>query len=132
MSELDEEKLRQFLLRENCDLFGFKMNVPAASHIGGSWERQIRSIRNVLSSLLLKHGEQLNDESLRTFLYESAAVVNSRPLSVDSINDPLSVTPLTPNQLLTMKTKIILPPPGNFQKTSLYCRKMYIGGEHNI
>ena len=123
LSELDEEKIRQFLLRDNCDLFAFKMNVPAASHMGGSWERQIRSIRNVLSSLLLKHGEQLNDESLRTFLYESAAVVNSRPLSVDSINDPLSLTPLTPNQLLTMKTKIILPPPGNFQKTSLYCRK---------
>ncbi|MCG7865422.1 MAG: hypothetical protein JAY74_03510 [Candidatus Thiodiazotropha taylori] len=125
LSELDEERLQQFLLRENCDLFGFKMNVPAASHMGGAWERQIRSIRNVLCSLLLNHGEQLNDESLRTFLYESAAIVNSRPLSVDNINDPLSITPLTPNQLLTMKTKIILPPPGNFQKTSLYCRKYW-------
>ena len=99
------------------------MNVPAASHMGGAWELQINSVRNVLSSLLLKHGEQLNDESLRTFLHESAAVVNSRPLSVDNLNDPLSVTPLTPNQLLTMKTKIILPPPGNFQKASMYSRK---------
>ena len=78
---------------KNCDLIGFKMNFPAASHMGGAWERQIRSVRNVLSSLLLKHGEQLNDESLRTFLHESAAVVNSRPLSVDNVNDPLSVTP---------------------------------------
>ena len=99
------------------------MNVPAASHMGGAWERQIRSVQNVLSSLLLKHSEQLNDESLRTFLHESAAVVNSRPISVDNLNDPLSVTPLTPNQLLTMKTKIILPPLGNFQKASMYSRK---------
>ena len=84
LSSLDDERLQQFLLQENCDLVGFKMNVPAASHMGGAWERQIRSVRNVLSSLLLKHGEQLDDESL-TFLHESAAVVNSRPLSVDNL-----------------------------------------------
>ena len=91
--------------------------------MGGVWERQIRSVRNVLITLLHIHGKQLDDESLRTFLYESDPIVNSRPLTVDNINDPLSVTPLTPSQLLTMKTKVILPRPGNFLKTSLYSRK---------
>lgn len=125
LNELDNEKIRQVLLEENCDLFEFKMNVPHASHMGGVWERQIRSVRNVIASLLYKHGTQLNDESLRTFLYESAAIVNSRPLTVDNINDPLSVTPLTPNHLLTMKTKVVLPPPGNFPSTSLYSHKRW-------
>lgn len=37
----------------------------------------------------------------------------------------MSVSPLTPNQLLTMKTKVILPPPGNFQSSSLYSRKRW-------
>lgn len=127
LNELDNDRIRRYLLQENCDCetFEFKMNVPAASHMGGVWERQIRSVRNVMSSLLLKHGQQLDDESLRTFLHESAAIVNSRPLSVDNLNDPMSVSPLTPNQLLTMKTKVILPPPGNFQSSSLYSRKRW-------
>ena len=37
--ELDEERISQFLLKENCDLIDFKMNVPSASYMGGVWER---------------------------------------------------------------------------------------------
>lgn len=127
LNELDDERIRQYLLQENCDcdVFNFKLNVPSSSHMGGVWERQIRSVRNVLATLLYKHGTQLDDESLRTFLCESAAIVNSRPLTVDNVNDPTSVTPLTPNHLLTFKTKVVLPPPGNFQSTSLYSRKRW-------
>ena len=121
--ELDEERISQFLLKENCDLVNFKMNVPSASHMGGVWERQIRSVRNVMSALLHHHGSQLDDEGLRNFLYEAAAIVNSRPLTVDTLNDPLSSPPLSPNLLLTIKTNVILPPPGNFQKSDIYSRK---------
>ena len=85
LQEMDEGRVGDFLLKQNCDYFPFKMNVPSASHMGGVWERQIRSVRNVLDSLLLKHGSQLNDESLRTFLLEAGAIVNSRPLPVDNI-----------------------------------------------
>ena len=99
------------------------MVLPKRGHVTEMLVRQIRSVRNVLVTLLHLHGQQFDDESLRTFLYESDAIVNSRPLTVDNINDPLSVTPLTSNQLLTMKTKVILPPPGNFQKRSLYSHK---------
>ena len=125
LNELDDQRIKQFLLKENCDcdVFEFKMNVPSASHMGGVWERQIRSVRNVLVTLLHKHGQQLDDESLRTFLIESAAIVNSRPLTVENINDPLSATPLTPNHLLTQKSKVILPPP--FQSTCRYLRKRW-------
>ncbi|CAG2191402.1 unnamed protein product [Mytilus edulis] len=101
------------------------MNVPSASHMGGVWERQIRSVRNVLASLMHQSGTQLDDESLRTFMCEAAAIVNSRPLTLDNLNDPLSEEPLTPNHILTMKSKIILPPPGQFQRSDIYSRKRW-------
>ena len=78
------------------------------------------AVRNVMANLLHEHGVQLDDESLRTFLYEASAIVNSRPLSTETINDPLSDPPLSPNLLLT---GVILPPLGKFQKCDLYSRK---------
>ena len=88
------------------------MNVPSASHMGGAWERQILTVRKILGSLMDQGGSQLDDETLRTLMCEAAATVNSRPLTVDNLNDPTSLEPLTPNHLLTMKSKLILPPPG--------------------
>ena len=93
--------------------------------MGGVWERQICTVRNVLSSLTHDFGASLDNESLRTFLCDTMAIVNCRPLTVDGLNDPLTTEPLTPNHLLTMKFKIILPPPGNFQRPDLYCRKKW-------
>lgn len=55
----------------------------------------------------------------------AAAIVNSRPLSVTNLNDQLSADPITPNQLLTCKSKIILTPPGNFQRSDIYARKRF-------
>ena len=88
------EKVRNALLDHQCD---FIFNVPHASHQGGIWERQIRSVRNALNPLLGSQGYQLDDESFRTFLCEAANVVNSRPLTVETLNDPTSKQPLTPN-----------------------------------
>ena len=93
--------------------------------MGGVWERQICTVRNVLSSLTHDFGASLDDESLRTFFCETMTIVNCRPLTVDGLNDPLTVEPPTRNLLLTMKSKIILPPPGNFQKPDLYCWKRW-------
>ena len=125
LAEMDQQKIKTKLLEEQCDWFSFKMNVPAASHMGGVWERQIRSVRNVLSSLLQDNGRQLDDESLRTLMCEAEAIVNSRPLTVNQLADPDSPSPLTPNHLLTMKTKVVLAPPGAFQPADVYCRKRW-------
>ena len=105
--KVDHNKIGRFAYSQNTDWILWKRNVPAAraaSHIGGVWERQIRSVRAILSSLLKNHGHVLDDESLRTLLTESEAVVNSRPLTVETLSDPHSVRPLTPNHLLTMKS----------------------------
>ena len=119
---MDVDKMKQRLLEENCDLISFRMNVPHASHMGGSWERQIRTVRSVISGLLDSHGEQLDDESLRTFMVEAKAIINSRPLSLSFASHP---EPLTPNHLLTMKCNVVPPPPGEFQRADVYSRKRW-------
>lgn len=125
LSELDHEKVRQELLKRNCDWVSYKMNVPHASHMGGVWERQIRTVRNILATLLSHHGSQLDDESLSTFLIEAEAIVNCRPLTVNELSSPEYPNPLTPSQLLTMKSSVILPPPGSFQRADLYSKKRW-------
>ena len=83
LAAINQTKVKDFLLHQNCDYFDFKMNFPHSSHMGGVWERQIRTVRGVLQSLLDKVGTQLNNDSLRTLFYEVMAIVNSRPLTVD-------------------------------------------------
>ena len=58
ISEIDNNRIREELLTNNCDWVEFKVNVPHASYMGGVWERQIRSVRNVLASIPERHGTQ--------------------------------------------------------------------------
>ena len=125
LNEMNHEKIQRELLKDNCDWFAWKMNVPHASHMGGVWERQIRTVRSVLTGLLQSHGSQLDDESLRTLTIEAEAIVNSRPLTTDDLSDSDSLDVLTPNHLLTMKSSVILKPPGNFQRADVYSRKCW-------
>lgn len=122
LMDLDKERISTYLARKQCD---FHMNVPEASHMGGVWERQIRTVRSVMSSVLAQATGRLDDTSLRTFFYEAMSIVNNRPLTTDTINDPKSLEPLTPNHLLTMKNSVPLPPPGNFVREDLYARKRW-------
>ena len=121
MRQLDCDKIRQFLLDNNGDI-EFKFNPPSASHFGGVFERQIGSIRRVFDGILAEFGGILNPESLTTFLYEASAIVNSRPLSCVNINDE-TLEPLTPNHLLTGKTRVVVSPPGSFTKDDTYLIK---------
>ena len=82
--------------------------------MGGVWERQIRSARKILESLLKTHGASLNDESLQKLLVEVEAIKNSRPLTTDLLSDANSLIPLSPINLLAMISKVVMPPPGVF------------------
>ena len=81
------------LLKDDCDWITLQANVPHASHMGGMWERMIRSVRGVLASILLQHGGQLDDDLFQTFMIEAeaeaVAVVNCRSIvkkKVDLLN----------------------------------------------
>ena len=88
--------------------------------MGGVWEQQIKSVRSILAALLKQHSESLNDESLRRLLVEFEGIINSIPFTCDNIGDVNSIVPLNPMQLLSMKTKIVMPPPGIFQEEDIY------------
>ena len=99
-------------------------NPPSASHFGGVFERQIGTIRKVLSGLLLEQGSALTEESLITLMHEVSAIVNCRPLSHVNLSDS-SIEPLTPNHLLTQKSRVIISPPGEFVRQDIYLRKRW-------
>ena len=71
-------------------------------------------------ALMTQHGHSLDDESLRTLLCEVEAAANSRPLTTETLSDPL----------LTGKTKLILPPPGKFQREDVYCKRCWRCVQH--
>lgn len=124
--EIDQSQVSNYLLRNNIDWI---FNPPAASHFGGVWERQIRTTRKILSSLLHDVGDRLDDESLRTFLCETEAIINSRPITPTS-SDIDDVTPLSPANILTLRSEVILPPPGQFQRDDVYMRKRWRRVQH--
>ena len=82
--------------------------------MGGVWEQQIRSARSLLLSLLKTHSQSLNDESFHTFMAVVEAIMNSRSLRVETLGDVASYKPLSPSELLTAKSKVMLPVAGKF------------------
>ena len=46
--EMDDRKIQFFLLEQGGEWIRWHKNLPLASHMGGVWERQIRSARAIL------------------------------------------------------------------------------------
>ncbi|XP_078494100.1 uncharacterized protein LOC113475732 [Ciona intestinalis] len=128
LSELDGHSISKFLLQHKCDWFDNKFNPPMPA-IWVEHGKQIRTIRGAMKPILLQ-SEQLDDEAFRTLLVEVENIVNSRPLTTTLLNDAGSPEPLTPNHILTLKPKVLLPPPGNFQRADLYCRSRWRRVQH--
>ncbi|XP_059086914.1 uncharacterized protein LOC131883456 [Tigriopus californicus] len=125
LKEMDGDAISSFLRARGADYEGWIRNPHSASNFGGIWERQIRSIRSILASLMKDHGHILSDETFHTLICEVENIVNSRPLTVECLSDPTSPIPLNPLMMLTQKTNVVLPPPGQFQKNDVYCRRQW-------
>ena len=123
--EMNHKKIGDFLEETDGDWMVLKRNPPLASNMGGVWERQIRSARSILNSLQKTHGSNLTEESLQTLVVEVEAIVNSRPLTKEVMNDVAGLSPLSPINLLTMKSRVVMPPPGNFTTPDRYSRKQW-------
>lgn len=72
-------------------------NPPDTPHIGGAWERLIRSVKTALYATLRE--QEPSEEILHTVLIEIEHSVNSRPLTHVSV-DPRDSEALTPNHFL--------------------------------
>ncbi|XP_055605117.1 uncharacterized protein LOC129753328 [Uranotaenia lowii] len=71
---------------------------PGTPHMGGSWERMVRSVKTAMEKSLCV-GRKLDDEGLNTFVVEAEGVVNSRPLTYLPL-DSEEAESLTPNHFL--------------------------------
>ena len=102
LRQWNQHQIEDFLLQKEIQ---WTFNPPNASHIGGAWERMIRSVRRILTALMTE--QTLDDDQLHTFLLEAESILNSRPLTPIT-TDADGLEPLTPNHLLK------LCPTGNF------------------
>lgn len=55
------------------------LNPPGSPHMGGVWERMVRSVKEALRAL--DDGRKLTDEILSTSLAEAEDMINTRPLT---------------------------------------------------
>ena len=90
------------MLEKRADWIAWKKNSPTASHMGGVWERQVRSARTILSSLIRTHSMSLDEESLSTLFTEVEAIVNLRPMVIETINDVNSEAATSLSHILTI------------------------------
>ena len=114
----NEHKINNFCRQKKIEWI---FNPPSASHMGGVWERMIRSVRQILKAILKE--QLVSDEVLSTVMAEAVNILNSRPLTHNS-DSPLDEQPLTPNHLLHLRPCPGLPP-GIFDKDDLSCRRAW-------
>ncbi|KAK3886575.1 hypothetical protein Pcinc_009224 [Petrolisthes cinctipes] len=117
LSKLSDASIQRTLLSRGID---WSFNPPQASHFGGIWERQIRTIRKVFNATMTE--QTLSDDGLLTLMCEIEAITNSRPLTTVS-NDCYDLTPLMPNHLLTLQgaTGVV----GTFKQDDTYCKRRW-------
>ena len=127
--EMDHNKFGDFLEKNGGDWMVWKRNPALANNMGGAWEGQVRSSCSILNSLLKTHGSNLTEESLQTLAVEVEAIVNSRPLTTEVMNDVASLAPSSLINFLTMKSRVISLP-GNFTTPDRYSRKQWRRVQH--
>lgn len=125
-----ESELRKSIQRWNQSKIGQHMtqheiewhfNQHYASHMGGAWERIIRSTRTILKALVKE--QLLNDEQLLTLIAEVEKIMNDRPITQVS-SDPNDPPALTPSMLLLMKSNCSIPQ-GVFRKEDVYAKRWW-------
>ena len=122
----------QHQIDDHCKSSGiqWKFNPPSAPHFGGIWEREIRTLKKTLNSILADPVNKvpLTDEILSTFMCEVEDMLNNRPLTpITSDVDDLEA--LTPNHILRLNTGISFPL-GLFEKSENYHRRRWRQVKH--
>ena len=80
IQSMDKEVIQKYAVRCTIE---WNFNPPSASHMGGVWERMIRTIRKVFTGLLDRNA-RLTDDILTTLFGEVESLINNRPLTKQS------------------------------------------------
>lgn len=97
----------------------WSFNPPASPHMGGAWERLVRSVKNNLMFVMPKR--KPTDELLRASLIEIEHTINSRPLTNVPV-DPHEPEAITPNHIILGSSSGVKPS-GVFSDDVLILRK---------
>ena len=114
----NQQKVNSFCNQKGIEWI---FNPPTASHMGGVWERMIRSVRQILRAMLKE--QIVSDEVLSNVMAEVVNILNSRPLSRNS-DSPQDEQPITPNHLLHLSSCPSLPP-GVFSRDDNSCKRAW-------
>ncbi|XP_044755103.1 uncharacterized protein LOC123314055 [Coccinella septempunctata] len=118
IENFDQNRMTSSMTTNNIE---FNFIPPSAPHMGGSWERLVKSIKITLSIILKDKSPQ--EEVLQTLLIEAESLVNSRPLVHVSLDNADSEV-LTPNHFL-IGTSSAAQIPGKFDENDLVTRKQW-------
>ena len=94
IENLDKTKIDSFATSHEIV---WHFNPPAAPHMGGVWERLVKSVKQVLHATMLDR--VLTDPQFTTTLTEVESILNNRPLTHAS-SDVDDLEALTPNHIL--------------------------------
>lgn len=84
----------------------FCFNPPSAPHFGGTWEREVKSVKTALKVILKE--QSVPGPVLYTLLVEIEGILNAKPLGYVS-SDIADLDPITPNILLMGRRDSSLP-----------------------
>lgn len=118
LKEFDQGQITADLSNKGVE---WHFNPPSAPHMGGSWERMVKSVKTTLLVVLREQAPR--EEILQTLFAEVENIVNSHPLTHVS-TDHNDMESLTPNHfLLGMSGN--MPIPGMFDDSDLILRKQW-------
>lgn len=120
LKEFDCEKIKKEMAIKGIK---WKFIPPKSPHMGGCWERLIRSVKTGLKVVLKERSPK--EEMLQTLFAEVEFIVNNRPLTHVSV-DERDLEALTPNNFLIGKSADLRPNViGNFSDEDFYHRKQW-------
>ncbi|XP_062713750.1 uncharacterized protein LOC134290600 [Aedes albopictus] len=86
----------------------WRFNPPAAPHMGGAWERMVRTVKVSLQTL--QTSRTPDEETFHTLLTEVEGIINSRPLTFVPLGSEEEEA-LTPNHFLMLSSNGVVQPP---------------------
>ncbi|XP_062704139.1 uncharacterized protein LOC134286530 [Aedes albopictus] len=97
-ARLLKEQVEQLAVTFTGTTTKWVFNPPGTPHMGGAWERMVRSIKTAVETAF-NNNRKLDDEALVTFMVEAESIVNSRPLTYLPLTSEENEA-ITPNHFL--------------------------------